>query len=111
MRANGYGSDIEVTEDAVVIYSGKVAAKIQGTDRITIPLADVASVEYRPASMLVNGSMRIVPRIADPALIQSQYMAYGADPVNRVNPQSLVVQWRRKDEPSFAAIRQAIESR
>jgi len=110
MRANGYGADVEVTGSELVIYAGKVAAKIQGTDRITIPLADVESVEYRPATMLMNGSLRIIPRVRDAALIESQYAAYGTDAGNHVNPQSLIVHWRKKDEAAFAAIREALGS-
>ena len=57
VRADGYGADIELTETAVVIHSGKAAAKIQGTDTITVPYGDIASIEYRSANPLVNGQM------------------------------------------------------
>lgn len=112
MRANGYGADLELTDAAVVIHAGRTAARIQGTDTVTIPLGDVERVDYRPASALVNGSLRVVVRIHPaPPGVEAQYAAYGADPGNHVNPQSLVVHWRKRDEAAFAAIRDALERR
>jgi hypothetical protein len=134
MRADGYGADIELTETAVVIHSGKAAAKIQGTDTITVPYGDIASIEYRSANPFVNGQMKLVVNVADVSFGETltavrqgddatdatsqrvrewseRYRSYGADPNNHVNPESLLVHWRRKDEAAFAAIRDAINAR
>ena len=123
-----------MTETAVVIHSGKAAAKIQGTDTITVPYGDIASIEYRSANPLVNGQMKLVVNVADVSFGETltavrqgddatdatsqrvrewseRYRSYGADPTNHVNPESLVVHWRRKDEAAFAAIRDAINAR
>lgn len=134
MRANGYGADLELTAGAVVIHAGKATAKLQGTDTITIPLADVAGVDYRPATMLVNGSIRLHVKPPEGRVslgdvmrarhddeqrdaVQQAYLdqtshleQYGATRPNRVNPESLVVHWRRKDQAAFEALRDAIDS-
>lgn len=103
MRATGYGADLELTQDALVIHAGKVAATIQRATTITIPLSDVVRVEWKDAGMLVNGHARVF--VSDGADLRS----YGARP-NAINPQSLVVHWRRKDRASFEALRAQVDS-
>jgi collagen type III alpha len=102
MRATGYGADLELTQDSLVIHAGKIAAAIQGASTITIPLADVIRVEWKDARLLVNGSVRVF--VSDGVDLRS----YGPQP-NAINLQSLVVHWRRKDQAAFAALRAQVD--
>lgn len=103
-RAEGYGADLEFDGETVTIHAGKVAAKLQHTPTIAFPVAAVESVEYRKANLAVNGMLRF--RMLDTSTVALQ--AWGADQPNTVNPQSLVVHWRRKDQAAFAALHDAI---
>lgn len=103
MRATGYGADLELTQDALVIHAGKMAATIQRATTISIPLADVVRVEWKDAGMLVNGHARVF--VSDGVDLRS----YGPQP-NAINPQSLVVHWRRKDRAAFAALRAQVDA-
>jgi hypothetical protein len=136
LRASGFGAVVELADTAVVIHSGYAAAKIQGTDTITVPYGNITSVEYHPADPLVNGSLRLVIRTAgaswsdmvttagrgDGATANAQvsqrvreyaetFQSYGGSPRSHVSPNMLVVYWLSKDEAGFEAVRDAINAR
>jgi len=102
MRANGYGADLELTQDALVIHAGKVVATVQGTQTVTIPLTDIERIEWKEAGRLVNGRMRVF--VWDGVDLRS----YGPQP-NVISAQSLVVHWRRKDRAAFEALREQLD--
>lgn len=136
MRAHGYGADLELTDDAVVIHPGKIAAAAAGTDAITIPIADLERVDYRAANVVINGEFRLRLRLLtddNPTLReayaarkdasalaevrertatwQEQFARYGAQRPNRLTPESLVVHWRKKDQAAFEQIHAEISRR
>lgn len=96
---------MEYAEGMVTIHAGKGAARLQHTQGITFPVDVIEAVEFRSANPLVNGSMRF--RLVDMSIPVLQ--SYGADQPNRVNTQSFIVHWRRKDGAAFAAVRDTIE--
>lgn len=104
MEANGYGADLAFDGETVVIHAGKMATKVQGTDTITIPVSSIQRVEYKPASRLINGRIRFY--LHD--MTTETLWSLGANYPNRVNPQSLVVQWRHKDDAAFVKVHEAI---
>ncbi|WP_125777182.1 DUF4429 domain-containing protein [Antribacter gilvus] len=106
MRARGYGADLEYDGgEFVTIYPGKVSAKIAGADVIRVPVADVERVEFKPASALVNGQVRLHVRDASTERLWS----YGDRQPNRVNRESLVVTFRKRDREAFEALRAELE--
>lgn len=114
MDAKGYGSDLEFDGQTITIRHGKVKARMCGTDTIRIPLADVTELDYKPGNALTNGRLHIKVRDTDPEILQGyggRTLTETMDHVSNgmVTGQSLVVQWRRKDNASFAAIHEAIE--
>lgn len=136
MRAHGYGADLEITDEAVVIYPGKVAAAAAGTDVIAVPIADLERVDYRAANLVINGEMRLRVRMltddnptfreayaarkdasatADvrerSATWQEQFARYGAHQPNKLTPESLVVHWRKKDQAAFEQIHAELSRR
>lgn len=136
MRAHGYGADLELTDDAVVIYPGKVAAAAAGTDSITVPIADIERIDYRAANVVINGEIRLRVRLLtddNPTLRESyaarkdasaladvrersatwqeQFARYGTPRPNKLTPESLVVHWRRKDQATFEQIHAEISRR
>ena len=136
VRAHGYGADLEITGDAVVIYPGKIAAAAAGTDAITVPIADLERVDYRAANVVINGEMRLRVRLSTDdnptlreayaarkdagaladvrersAIWQEQFARYGAQQPNKLTPESLVVHWRKKDQGAFEQIHAELSRR
>lgn len=103
MRARGYGADLELAGDALVIHAGKVAATIQASPTVTIPLTDIVHIEWKDAGILTNGHIHII--VADGADLS----LYGPRP-NAINPQSLVVHWRRRDRDAFTTLRRQLNA-
>jgi hypothetical protein len=104
MDADGYGAGLSFDGERVTIRAGKVAARVQHTDRLVFPVADVGSVDFKAAGPMVNGHVRFRMRDTSAAVLQG----YGVDQPNTVNGQSFVVHFRRKDNDAFAALRDAI---
>jgi hypothetical protein len=124
MRANGYGADLELDGDTLTIHTGKGAAKLTGTTRIAIPLADIERIEYRGANPMVNGAIVIKVRDTSVTAMQAysvdrpgfhhltpgtpEAVEYGKHGL--INTQSLHVHWRRKDNAAFEQMRDAIRA-
>jgi hypothetical protein len=120
MRANGYGADLEYVDGVVTIYPGKAMRRMAGTDRVAVPVADIADVEYKPANMVVNGHIKLVLRDPDDTHKLQAYGGRGPVPPDGteelrayvkqgiVTTETLVVNWRRKDQAAFAELHQAI---
>ncbi|BDZ40809.1 hypothetical protein GCM10025865_01080 [Paraoerskovia sediminicola] len=121
MKANGYGADLELTDDAVVIHPGKIAARVVGTKRIAVPLADITDIDYRPARALVNGQIKVKTATNPKSQAMQDYGNRGPIPPDGtkelsaytrqgiITAESLVVHWRKKDQAAFEALHQAIE--
>jgi len=119
MRANGYGADIEFDGQTVVLHLGKMAARIAGTDTITIPAADIIAVHRRRANMVINGSMQFQVRDPSPQTL-SDYGGRGIVPPDGtdafaayakqgiVTDKALIVHWRKKDDATFGQMHEAI---
>lgn len=124
MRANGYGADLELDGDILTIHTGKGAAKLTGTTRIAIPIADIERIEYRGANPMVNGAIVIKVRDTSVGAMQAysvdrpgfHHLEPGTREANDyakhglINTQSLHVHWRRKDNAAFEQMRDAIRA-
>jgi len=121
MRANGYGASLEYDGTTITILPGRVAARIAGTQRIEVPVADVVEVKYTPPRLggTFNGSMRFKVRTPDLATLSGyggrapvppegteEYAVWVRQGV--MTPEALVVHWRKKDSTPFDAIHVAI---
>lgn len=114
MRAHGYGSDLEYDGSVVTFHLGKTAAKISGTETIRVPIGDVERVEFKPSSMLINGHLRLHVRDTSMEKLWSYAETQNVDSrfgPNRVNPNSLEVVFRKKDQADFAAVNEALLER
>lgn len=138
MRAEGYGADLEFDGTTITIWAGRATAKIQRATVVRVPVADVVAVKVRAANALINGELRLdvgrppgvtlreLVRIGSlpaddlqaiaaahgPEVAQwvTRVHSYGLEQPNCVSPESLVVHWRRKDDPAFAPIVEAIRA-
>ncbi|MFB7798947.1 DUF4429 domain-containing protein [Isoptericola sp. NPDC056134] len=120
MKANGYGADLEFDGEHVIIYPGKMQARMVGTQRIAVPLADVIDVEYKPAKALTNGQIRFKVEAASDSQTMQDYGGRGPIPTEDaaaarayakqglVTSEALVVHWRKKDQDAFEALHQEI---
>lgn len=104
MIAKGYGVSVEFDGTTVRLIGGKPQAAIWRTEAVEIPAADIVAVDYKPASRLVNGSMIFTTQ--RPANEYATPRADGAP--TTVTANGLIAHWRRKDEPAFEALRDAL---
>lgn len=68
MELKGYGSRVTLTGDQLRITAKGLGGKALGFDQRTIAAADVSTIDYKPASAMTNGSIRMMVGV-DPILI------------------------------------------
>lgn len=100
---DGYGMSIEFDGTTIRLIAGKVQAKIWKRSVVEFPVSAVAHIEYRGANALVNG--RMLFRTVEPA------NTYASGPGGFVPDNSLIVQWRRKDDAAFGKLYDELAAR
>lgn len=101
----GYGASVDYDGANVRIIGGKTQSSIWRTASVTIPIRDIVEVIYRPATMLVNGSLSF--RTTQAANDYADPREDGAP--TTVPGNGLVVHWRKKDQAAFDGLRVALE--
>lgn len=106
MRANGVQADVDFDGQHVTFHAGKIAAKIQHTDTIRVPVYDIAAVRVTTGNVFVRGGFKLT--LKDPS--PDRLLAYGADQPNTVNTQSFTVAFAPKKADEWASLATAIEA-
>jgi hypothetical protein len=102
---SGYGASIDYDGATIRIRGGKAQSSIWRTTSVTIPVRDIVEMDYRPATLLVTGSLRF--RATQAANDYADPREDGAP--TTVPNNGLVVHWRRKDQAAFDGLRVALE--
>ena len=90
MDAQGYGADISIDADAVTITHSERAQKFGKMPAVVrVPLGDVRSVDFKAGNAIANGHLKVITDDTE-------------------GSQTRIVHFRRKDNDTFAAVRDAI---
>ena len=96
VRVPGYGASLEFDDTTVAIIFGKMASSVTGTAALRIPYSGVEGVDFKDASLLVNGCIAF--------RVSGGPAHYAVPPTTRrIDPSMCRVHFRHKDRAEFAA--------